>query len=131
MPTADRDVILAIDDDDAVRASLRFALEVEGFAVEDYRSGEDLLSRPSERHPVCLLVDYWLPGIDGVALVHALRARGLDCPAILMTTNPNAGTRQRASDAGVTIIEKPLLGNALAEAVRAAVRGGAAVEYRV
>ncbi len=121
MPSTDSGVILAIDDDDAVRASLRFALEVEGFAVEDYRSGEDLLSAEVDRHADCVLVDYRLPGIDGMALVSALRARGIRCPAILMTTDPPAEARQRASDAGVTIIEKPLLGNVLTESIRAAV----------
>lgn len=126
MQTADSDVILAIDDDDAVRASLRFALEIEGFAVGDYRSGEDLLSADVVRGAACLLVDYRLPGIDGVALVSELRARGICCPAILMTTNPTAEIRQRASNAGVTIVEKPLFGNGLAEAIQNAI-GRAAV----
>ena len=121
MSCADCGLILAIDDDDAVRASLKFVLEVEGFAVEAYGSGEEMLSSPQMRRAACLLVDYHLPGIDGVALVSALRDRGVGCPAILMTTDPPAEARRRATDAGGTFIEKPLLGNALAETIRAAV----------
>lgn len=123
MQKTDDGLVFAIDDDDAVRASLRFALEVEGFTVEDYRSGEDLLSAPDRGRPACLIVDYRLPGIDGMALVSALRARGVQCPAILTTTDPPAEAWRQASHAGVTVLEKPLFGDVLAESIRAAVDG--------
>ena len=130
MQKTDDGLVFAVDDDDAVRASLRFALEVEGFTVEDYRSGEDLLSAPVRGDPACLVIDYWLPGIDGMALVSALRARGIRCPAILMTTDPPAETWRQANDAGVKIVEKPLFGHVLAESIRAAVNAHAAPPRR-
>jgi FixJ family two-component response regulator len=119
--TAPKDVVLVIDDDSAVLASLKFALEVEGFAVEVFRTAEELLARPALPASACLVVDYWLPAMDGVDLVSALRGRGVEAPAILITTNPSPQLRRRADEAGLAIVEKPLLGNTLAEAIRSAV----------
>jgi len=119
-PTAPRDVVLVIDDDAAVLASLKFALEIEGFAVEVFRSAEELLDRPLPDASACLVVDYRLPAMDGVDLVSTLRGRGVEVPAILITTNPSAKLRHRADEAGLAIVEKPLLGNTLAEAIRSA-----------
>jgi two-component system response regulator FixJ len=118
VPATTKDVVLVIDDDSDVRASLKFALEVDGFSVEAFRSAEDLLARALPGSAACLVVDYWLPGMDGVELVAKLRARGVETPAFLITTDPPPHIRQRATDAGLAIVEKPLLGNALAEAIR-------------
>jgi two-component system response regulator FixJ len=111
--------VLVVDDDVAVLASLKFALEVEGFRVHPYRSAEDLLDAAMPAGPDCLVIDLRLPGLDGLALAAALRARGVACPAILMTTNPAQKVQAAAAEAGLTIVEKPLLGNTLAEAIRA------------
>jgi FixJ family two-component response regulator len=108
-----------VDDDVAVLASLKFALEVEGLRVHAYRSAEDLLESGMPAGLACLVIDLRLPGIDGLALVMALRAEGVACPAILMTTNPAPTVRHRAAEIGLAIVEKPLLGNTLAEAIRA------------
>jgi FixJ family two-component response regulator len=122
-PTTPRDIVLVIDDDPAVLASLKFALEIEGFVVEVFRSADELLSRPLEASPACLVVDYRLPGMDGVELVSTLRARGVETRAVLITTDPPPHVRHKAGEAGLAIVEKPLLGNALAEAIRAVVKG--------
>jgi FixJ family two-component response regulator len=121
VPAKAKDVVLIIDDDSAVLASLKFALEVDGFVVEVFRSAEDLFARAPQVAAACLVVDYWLPGIDGLELVSKLRARGVQAPAFLITTDPPLHIRQRAFAAGLDIVEKPLLGNALAEAIRSAV----------
>lgn len=123
--TAPKDVVLVIDDDAAVLASLKFALEIEGFAVEVFRSAEELLHRPLPPASACLVVDYWLPAMDGVDLVSALRGLGIEAPAILMTSNPSPQLRRRAYEAGLAIVEKPLLGNTLAETIRTALASGA------
>jgi two-component system response regulator FixJ len=122
-PTTPKDIVLVIDDDSAVLASLKFALEIEGFVVEAFRSAEELLDRQSMPPSACLVVDYWLPGIDGVELVSTLRERGVEIPAFLITTDPPPHVRQKAGEAGLVIVEKPLLGNALAEAIRSVVKG--------
>ena len=63
----------------------------------------------------------WRTIEEPVDLVSALRGRGVGTPAILITTNPSVQLRRRADEAGLAIVEKPLLGNTLAEAIRSAV----------
>lgn len=116
--TKPKDVVLVIDDDSDVLASLKFALEVDGFSVEVFRSAEDLFAGAIPASAACLVVDYWLPGMDGVELVSKLRGSGVAIPAFLITTDPPPHVRQRATEAGLKVIEKPLLGNALGEAIR-------------
>ena len=65
----------------------------------------------------CLVLDYKMPRLNGLQLLTRLGARRLDLPAILITSNPSAATRERAAEAGVAIIEKPLLGNTLSVAI--------------
>ena len=112
--------VLVVDDDPAVLNSLTFSLEVEGFAVRAYASGRELLDDPGLPGHGCLVIDQRLPGISGLELVASLRARKISLPAILITTNPSAVLRQRAADAGVPVVEKPLLGDALSRGIREA-----------
>lgn len=112
--------IFLVDDDPAVRASLQFALELEGFSVDAYESGEALAGRDDLPADGCLILDYRLPGMDGLTLLALLRRREVAMPAVLITSNPKAALRKRAADAGVPIVEKPLMGNALADSVRRA-----------
>lgn len=108
--------ILIVDDDIALLAALRFALETEGFAVVAYPDAESALAAaPAKRG--CLVLDQRLPGMSGLDLLEQLRRRGEIAPAVLITTNPAPATRMRAKAAGVEIVEKPLLGNALTRKV--------------
>ncbi|WP_068879180.1 response regulator transcription factor, partial [Phenylobacterium sp. CCH12-B4] len=103
-------VICVVDDDDAVRRALEFALDLEGFAVETYASGEALLLRTQGDEPACLVIDERLPGVSGFDTLRQLRARHLGVPAILITSHPKPAIRAAAAAAGVPILEKPLLG---------------------
>lgn len=116
--TTPRKLVLVIDDDPAVLGSLQFSLEVDGFAVMVFHSGEELLDGQPFPQAACVVVDYKLPAMDGISLVAELRRRSIDSPAILITSNPPAEVKRRANEAGLTIVEKPLLGNALIEAIR-------------
>ena len=111
-------MLLLVDDDPAVRASLKFSLELEGFAVETFDSGETLVAQEKLADPACLILDYRLPGIDGLMLLGLLRERGMTCPAVIITSNPPRSVRARASNAGAVLIEKPLLSDDLTGAVR-------------
>ena len=122
MTAFDRPRILIVDDDAALRSALTFSLELEGFAVEAFESGEALVARGPVPEPGCLVLDYHLPGMDGLALLALLRARGVATPALIITTLPTRSLAAGAAAAGATIIEKPLLCDALAAAIRAAVR---------
>ena len=111
-------MLLLVDDDPAVRASLIFSLELEGFEVEAFDSGEMLVAQEALADPACLVLDYRLPGIDGLSLLRVLRERGETCPAVIITSNPTRSVRQRTTDAGAVLIEKPLLSDGLTIAIR-------------
>ena len=111
-------MLLLVDDDPAVRASLQFSLELEGFAVETFDSGETLVAQANLADPDCLVIDYRLPGIDGLSLLRLLRERGETCPAVIITSNPTRSVRQRTTDAGAVLVEKPLLRDCLTVAIR-------------
>lgn len=109
--------VVIVEDDGAVLGSLGFAFEVQGFKVLSYPSAEALLAAPSLPERCCLILDYWLPGMNGLALLSQLRESGRDLPAILITT-ANPELRRRAILAGVTLIDKPLASDQLIARVR-------------
>jgi len=111
-------MVLVVDDDAAVRNSLKFSLELEGFAVRLYADGRELLNDPQLPARGCLVVDQMLPAMSGLDVVDALRRRGISNPAVLVTTHASRQLRQRAAKAGIAVIEKPFFGNALVEAIR-------------
>ena len=111
-------LLLLVDDDPSVRASLQFSLELEGFKVETFASAEALVARDDLTDHACLVLDYRLPGIDGLTLLNLLRERGETCPAVIITSNPTRGVRERTGNAGAVLIEKPLLTNGLTVAIR-------------
>ena len=110
--------VLVVDDDQAVRNSLKFSLELEGFAVRLYADGRELLDDPHLPDCGCLVVDQVMPGMSGLDVVDALRHRGISNPAVLIVSDANRKVRQRAATAGVAVIEKPFYGNALVDAIR-------------
>ena len=111
-------LVVVVDDDPAVRNSLKFSLEVEGFTVRDYSSANELLREAEIADAGCLVIDYHLPEMNGLEVLSRLRERRVAAPAILITSHPSASVRRRAAAAGVCIVEKPLLGNALMEGIR-------------
>jgi len=117
---AKRPIIAVIDDDPAVCGSLKFALELEGFAVRTYHSGAELLHAGDLKDCNCFVIDQRMPGMTGMELVEVLRERLVLTPAILIISHANAALSARAQKAAVPIVEKPLLGNALVERIREA-----------
>ena len=113
-------IVLVIDDDPGVRSSLKFALEVEGFAVRTYPTGSDLLDEEDMPESGCVVADYHLPGMNGLDLLARLRDRKVSLPAILITTDPSSAVRSRAASAGVRLVEKPLLSDALFQGIQTA-----------
>lgn len=111
-------VLIVVEDDAPLLASLAWSFEVEGFQVHPYRDAELLLSRV-EALPEqgCMIIDYRLPGVDGLELVEQLRARGCLLPALLITTPAPAIVRQ-ARAAGILLVEKPLVSSLLLHQVR-------------
>lgn len=117
---ASRPVVVLVDDDPAVAHAVQFSFDLEGLDVRNFRDAETLLASGHLPENGCLVLDYHLPGVDGLELLERLRVNGVRMPAVLITTNPRANLRARAAAAGVPIIEKPLLTDALLTAVRSA-----------
>jgi len=111
-------IIAVIDDDPAVCNSLKFSLELEGFAVRAYRSGAEFLAAGDFRDCKCFVIDQRMPAMNGMELIAELRRRNVSAPAILIISQPNRVLSARAAEAHVPIIEKPLLSNALVDKIR-------------
>ena len=116
--TVEAPLIAVIDDDPAVCNSLKFSLELEGFAVRIYRSGTEFLASDNLTECKCFVIDQRMPGMSGMEVISALRGRNVSAPAILIISQPNRVLSARAAEAHVPIIEKPLLNNALVDKIR-------------
>jgi len=120
MPT-NQGPVLVVDDDAAVRDSLKFALELEGLNVRLYRGAAELLADADLPARGCLVVDYYMPAMDGVELVDRLRVRHVDLPAILITAKATQDLRDRAARSGFRqVLEKPLEDSRLVDSIRCA-----------
>jgi two-component system response regulator FixJ len=115
--------VIVVDDDPAVCNSLKFSLELEGFAVRTYHSGTELLHGDDLGACNCFVIDQRMPDMSGMELIAKLRERKISTPAILIISSPNAALSARAATAQVPIIEKPLLNNALVEKIQEACAG--------
>src|SRR5471030_1298348 len=113
-------LIAIVEDDRAVLNSLEFALQSEGYAVCGFERWTDAVASPEVLEADCLVADYAMPGLTGVALLDRLRANGLACPAIVIASNPGERCRREVQAAGALLVEKPLLGGALGAHIRAA-----------
>ena len=103
-----------VDDDTAVRESLRFLLESVGFVVVTFPSASHFLTAADTEKIACLLVDQHMPINTGLDLLHQLRQRGQGPPVALMTGSPSQELTQRALALGAAIVlEKPLSDQAL------------------
>lgn len=115
------ETVIVVDDDAAVRAALKFALEVEGFNVQLYDGPQAVLAAINLPKRGCLVIDYRMPTIDGITLVDELRRRNVALPAILISARVTRALHDLAARSGLTrVLEKPLTDTALVENIRAA-----------
>jgi FixJ family two-component response regulator len=114
--------VVLVDDDAALRNALSFRLELDGFAVEALRSGEELLARALPQAPVCLVLDQNLSGISGIDALTRLRERSVAIPALIITSHPKPSVRSAAVALDALIVEKPLMGDALVLEIKAALQ---------
>jgi len=117
--TGARDIILVVDDDLAVRESLKFALELEGLSVHACGSGYELLSHPELSQARCILLDYRMPAMDGLEVLDRLTTRKVEAPVILITSESDNMVARRAQAAGARyVLEKPFLNGSLLNSVQ-------------
>ena len=102
-------LVYLVDDDRHVREAIRSVLEDDGRAVEDYESCEAFLAAYRPGREACLLIDAYLPGMQGLDLLQRLHAEGHRLPAIMITGNSDVQMAVQAMKAGAAdFIEKPI-----------------------
>src|SRR5581483_3823934 len=101
--------ILIVDDERGIRDSLSAVLRDEGFAAEAVESGEECLKAVQRRAFGCVLLDVWLPGINGLETLRLMREADCDAAVVLISGHGNVETAVRATKLGAfDFIEKPL-----------------------
>jgi two-component system nitrogen regulation response regulator NtrX len=101
--------VLIIDDEESIRQSLRGALGDEGFKVETSGSGKEGLELIRNERPDVVLLDIWMPEMDGVETLRQIKSEWPDQPVIMMSGHGNIETAVRATKLGAfDFVEKPL-----------------------
>jgi two-component system response regulator FixJ len=114
--------VFVVDDDPAMRQSLRWLLQSVGLAVEAFPSAEAFLDAADSTRPGCLVLDVRMPGMSGLHLQDELKARGVTLPIIVVTGYAEVPTAVRALKGGATdFIEKPFSDQLLVDSVRNAI----------
>lgn len=117
--------VVLVDDDAAVRSSLKLLLAGRGYDVDVFAGGQAVLDAKLSNDHFCLLADYLMPDIDGISLLGKLRKQGWAGPALLITGHFDATLEQRALAVGYSaIFEKPLRNERLINAVANIAVGG-------
>jgi two-component system response regulator MprA len=118
--------ILVVDDERAVRESLRRALELEGYEIELAEDGVDALARlmsGENSAPDVVILDVLMPGVDGLEVCRRLRRSGSRVPVLMLTARDEVENRVAGLDAGADdYVTKPFALEELVARVRALLR---------
>jgi two-component system, NtrC family, nitrogen regulation response regulator NtrX len=101
--------ILIVDDERGIRETLSAVLRDEGFNADAVATGEDCLKAIGRRAYGCVLLDVWLPGINGLETLRQMRDSNCDAAVVIISGHGNVETAVRATKLGAfDFIEKPL-----------------------
>lgn len=115
--------ILVVDDDRAVRESLRRSLSFNGYSVELAQDGVEALDRISSDRPDALVLDVMMPRLDGLEVCRHLRSTGDDLPILVLTARDSVSERVAGLDAGADdYLPKPFALEELLARMRALLR---------
>ncbi|HXJ32568.1 MAG TPA: response regulator [Candidatus Eisenbacteria bacterium] len=119
MRPAAQPVVFVVDDDPAMRDSLRWLIESTGVRVETYPDAQTFLDAVRSDMPGCLVLDVRMPGMSGLDLQSELARRGIGLPTIVVTGHAEVPMAVRAVKAGaLDFIEKPFSDQLLLDRVR-------------
>ena len=114
--------VLVVDDEQAIRESLRMVLEYEGYRVDEASSGREALAKLAERPGQAVLLDIKMPEMDGLSVLSALRERGYEMPVLMISGHGDIATAVEATRRGAfDFLEKPLQRERMLVALRNAV----------
>jgi len=116
--------ILVVDDERAVRESLRRALELEGYEIELAADGREALYRlEGDAQPDAMILDVLMPGVDGLEVCRRIRDSGSRLPVLMLTARVEVESRVEGLDAGADdYVTKPFALDELLARVRALLR---------
>ncbi|MCL5022245.1 MAG: sigma-54 dependent transcriptional regulator [Nitrospirae bacterium] len=101
--------VLVVDDEEGIRESLSGILEDEGYGVVTVGSGEDALRLLQEQTPDLVILDVWLPGMDGIQTLREIKTLKRDIPVIMISGHGNIEVAVKATRIGAyDFLEKPL-----------------------
>ena len=121
-----KEFVYIVDDDEAVRDSLRWLLEGNGFSVKVFSNAEELLDfskRQSHDMAGCLILDVRMPGITGVELHDVLLKEGIDIPVIFITGHGSVSLAVKSMKKGaIDFLEKPFSDEEICKLVDSSLR---------
>ncbi len=135
MPAAPSDGaarVLVVDDDRSTRATLRYALELKGFGVDEATSGDEAFRMLHAHKPDLILLDAVMPGTDGFATCARIKdqAETRDTPVLMITSLDDRQSIERAFAAGASdYITKPLHLNVVVQRVRRTIEASRAERH--
>ncbi|WP_034269615.1 response regulator transcription factor [Haloechinothrix halophila] len=119
--------ILVVDDDRAVRESLRRSLEFNGYTVDLASDGQQALAAVANDRPDAIVLDVMMPRLDGLEVARRLRSGGDDLPILVLTARDTVSDRVSGLDAGADdYLPKPFALEELLARLRALLRRSAA-----
>ena len=134
-PTAN---VFVVDDDEAVRSSLRMLIRSLGLAAQAFASAQEFLQAYDLRHPGCLVLDVRMPGMSGLELQQELNRRGAPIPVVFITGHGDVPMAVEAMQHGAfDFLQKPFRDQDLLDRVQRAlardaeVRGGMAAHAEI
>jgi FixJ family two-component response regulator len=115
--------ISIVDDDASIREALKSLMRSVRFGVDAFASAEEFLASERSDDTACLILDLYLPGMNGFELQNRLNTEGSRIPIIFITAHADEVSRQRALKAGaIDLLSKPVRGEALFRAIQSAIR---------
>jgi two-component system response regulator FixJ len=113
--------VFIVDDDNRIRTSLARALEMRGFKVRSFASAEEFLDAYDASLPGCIVLDYGMPGLNGLDLQKHLAANNALIPIIFISGQGGVPESVQAIKAGaIDFLEKPFRQSTLVECITAA-----------
>jgi FixJ family two-component response regulator len=116
-------IVFVVDDDVSVRESLELLIRSEGWQAETFSSAQEFLDRPRVLVPSCLVLDFSLPGLNGLELQKCVAVERMDMPIIFITGYVDVPITVQAMKAGaVEFFTKPFREDTLLSTIRTALQ---------
>src|SRR5688572_23682631 len=96
----EKKTVLVVDDDPSIRRALRGSLSDEGYEVVEAASGDEALRLIAVLKPACLLLDIWMPGLDGLETLAKIKESNPNLPVIMISGHATIATAVKATRMG-------------------------------